>query len=214
MHQIRENVDLIDLDEDTIDAEALDSLDVTVENMRFALGTSNPSALRESRSRAHRHLRRCWWLGDGQAGTTRDSAVPRRCRDSEGFAFRGSRVVITTSRYKMVNRRGDETCEPSLAVGIPRIWHSNQWTCGPQLAVSRGQVGWSEETVWGHVPLFPCLPLLPFVLLSHLLTSRLIFSNRLEACVQSFIDNANECNANFIDIKVNNSISCVYVSHC
>jgi hypothetical protein len=68
----------------------------------------------------------------------------------------------------MVNRRGDETCEPLLAVGILRIWHSNQWTRGPQLAVSRGQVGWSEETVWDHVPLFPCLPLLPFVLLSDL----------------------------------------------
>jgi hypothetical protein len=58
----------------------------------------------------------------------------------------------------MVNRRGDETCEPSLAVGILRIWHSNQWTCRPQLAVSRGQVGWSEETVWDHVPLHPAPP--------------------------------------------------------
>jgi transitional endoplasmic reticulum ATPase len=48
MHQVRENVDLIDLDEDTIDAEALVSLGVTMENMRFALGTSNPSALRET----------------------------------------------------------------------------------------------------------------------------------------------------------------------
>ncbi|KAJ7576456.1 hypothetical protein C8J56DRAFT_1117364 [Mycena floridula] len=35
-------------DEDTIDAEVLDSLDVTIENFRFALGTSNPSALHET----------------------------------------------------------------------------------------------------------------------------------------------------------------------
>ena len=48
MQQIREKMDLIDLDEDTIDAEILDSLGVTMENFRFALGTSNPSALRET----------------------------------------------------------------------------------------------------------------------------------------------------------------------
>ena len=41
-------MDLIDLEEDTIDAEVLDSLGVTMENFRFALGTSNPSALRET----------------------------------------------------------------------------------------------------------------------------------------------------------------------
>ena len=48
MQQIREKMDLIDLEEDTIDAEVLDSLGVTMENFRFALGTSNPSALRET----------------------------------------------------------------------------------------------------------------------------------------------------------------------
>jgi len=48
MQQIREKMDLIDLDEDTIDAEVLDSLGVTMENFRFALGASNPSALRET----------------------------------------------------------------------------------------------------------------------------------------------------------------------
>ncbi len=48
MQQIREKMDLIDLDEDTIDAEVLDALGVTMENFRFALGISNPSALRET----------------------------------------------------------------------------------------------------------------------------------------------------------------------
>ncbi|OLL25651.1 Cell division control protein 48, partial [Neolecta irregularis DAH-3] len=48
MQQIREKMDLIDLDEDTIDAEVLDSLGVTMDNFRFALGSSNPSALRET----------------------------------------------------------------------------------------------------------------------------------------------------------------------
>ncbi|ORY21747.1 P-loop containing nucleoside triphosphate hydrolase protein [Naematelia encephala] len=48
MQQIREKMDLIDLDEDTIDAEVLDSLGVTMENFRFALGHNNPSALRET----------------------------------------------------------------------------------------------------------------------------------------------------------------------
>ena len=48
MQQIREKMDLIDLDEDSIDAEVLDSLGVTMENFRFSLGVSNPSALRET----------------------------------------------------------------------------------------------------------------------------------------------------------------------
>ncbi|KAI8056032.1 AAA ATPase [Syncephalis plumigaleata] len=48
MQQIREKMDLIDLEDETIDAEVLDSLAVTMDNFRFALGTSNPSALRET----------------------------------------------------------------------------------------------------------------------------------------------------------------------
>ncbi|KAJ7074606.1 P-loop containing nucleoside triphosphate hydrolase protein, partial [Mycena amicta] len=48
VQQIREKMDLIDLDEDAIDAEMLDSLGVTMDNFRFALGVSNPSALRET----------------------------------------------------------------------------------------------------------------------------------------------------------------------
>ncbi|KAG2211658.1 hypothetical protein INT47_008755 [Mucor saturninus] len=48
MQQIREKMDLIDLEEDTIDTEVLDSLAVTMENFRYALGASNPSALRET----------------------------------------------------------------------------------------------------------------------------------------------------------------------
>ncbi|KAJ3515848.1 hypothetical protein NLJ89_g1502 [Agrocybe chaxingu] len=48
MQQIREKMDLIDLDEDTVDAEVLDSLGVAMDNFRFALGSSNPSALHEA----------------------------------------------------------------------------------------------------------------------------------------------------------------------
>lgn len=48
MQQIREKMDLIDLEEDEIDAEVLNSLGVTMDNFRFALGNSNPSALRET----------------------------------------------------------------------------------------------------------------------------------------------------------------------
>jgi transitional endoplasmic reticulum ATPase len=48
MQQIREKMDMIDLDEDTIDAEVLDSLAVSMENFRYSLGVSNPSALRET----------------------------------------------------------------------------------------------------------------------------------------------------------------------
>ena len=48
MQQFPEKMDLIDLDEDTIDAEVLDSLGVSMDNFRFALGTSNPFSLRET----------------------------------------------------------------------------------------------------------------------------------------------------------------------
>lgn len=48
MQHIREKMDIIDLDEDEIDAEILNSLGVTMDNFRFALGNSNPSALRET----------------------------------------------------------------------------------------------------------------------------------------------------------------------
>merc|ERR1712004_538187 len=48
LQQIREKMDLIDLEDDTIDAEVLDSLAVTQDDFRWALGKSNPSALRET----------------------------------------------------------------------------------------------------------------------------------------------------------------------
>merc|ERR1712227_177515 len=48
LQQIRGKMDLIDLEEETIDAEVMDSLAVTNEDFKFALGVSNPSALRET----------------------------------------------------------------------------------------------------------------------------------------------------------------------
>lgn len=48
MQQIREKMGLIDLEQESIDAEVLNSLAVTMDNFRFAMGTTNPSALRET----------------------------------------------------------------------------------------------------------------------------------------------------------------------
>lgn len=48
MQCIREKMDLIDIEEDTIDAELLASMAVTHDHFKFALGTSNPSSLRET----------------------------------------------------------------------------------------------------------------------------------------------------------------------
>merc|ERR1712227_498408 len=48
LQQIRGKMDLIDLEEETIDAEVMDSLAVTNEDFKFALGASNPSSLRET----------------------------------------------------------------------------------------------------------------------------------------------------------------------
>ena len=45
---IREKMDVIDLEDDTIDAEILNSMAVTMDHFKTALGTSNPSALRET----------------------------------------------------------------------------------------------------------------------------------------------------------------------
>lgn len=46
LQQIKEKMDLIDLEDDTIDAEVLNSLAVTIENFRYATGKSTPSAIR------------------------------------------------------------------------------------------------------------------------------------------------------------------------
>ena len=48
MQCIREKMDLIDVEGDTIDAEILDSMAVTQDHFKFALGVSNPSSLRET----------------------------------------------------------------------------------------------------------------------------------------------------------------------
>ena len=45
---IREKMDVIDLEDETIDAEVLNSMAVTNEHFQTALGSSNPSALRET----------------------------------------------------------------------------------------------------------------------------------------------------------------------
>uniref|UniRef100_A0ACD5YLT3 Uncharacterized protein n=1 Tax=Avena sativa TaxID=4498 RepID=A0ACD5YLT3_AVESA len=45
---IREKMDIIDLEDETIDAEILNSMAVTNDHFKIALGTSNPSALRET----------------------------------------------------------------------------------------------------------------------------------------------------------------------
>ena len=45
---IREKMDIIDIDDDTIDAEVLDALCVTNEHFKFAMGHTNPSSLRET----------------------------------------------------------------------------------------------------------------------------------------------------------------------
>lgn len=45
---IREKMDVIDLEDDEIDAAVLDSMAVTQEHFKTALGLSNPSALRET----------------------------------------------------------------------------------------------------------------------------------------------------------------------
>lgn len=48
MQCIREKMDLIDIEEETIDAEILSAMAVSNEHFKFALGAANPSSLRET----------------------------------------------------------------------------------------------------------------------------------------------------------------------
>ena len=48
MQCIREKMDLIDIEEETIDAEILAAMSVNQEHFKFALGAANPSSLRET----------------------------------------------------------------------------------------------------------------------------------------------------------------------
>ena len=48
MQCIREKMELIDIEDDSIDAEVLDSLSVSMEHFSYALGQANPSSLRET----------------------------------------------------------------------------------------------------------------------------------------------------------------------
>ena len=48
MQCIREKMDLIDIEDEQIDAEILDSMAVTQDHFRHALAQSNPSSLRET----------------------------------------------------------------------------------------------------------------------------------------------------------------------
>ena len=48
MQCIREKMDLIDIEEETIDAEILSAMAVSQDHFKFALGTANPSSLRET----------------------------------------------------------------------------------------------------------------------------------------------------------------------
>ena len=48
MQCIREKMDLIDIEDEEIDAEILDSMAVNQDHFRHALGVSNPSSLRET----------------------------------------------------------------------------------------------------------------------------------------------------------------------
>lgn len=48
---IREKMDIIDLEDESIDVEILNSMAVSNEHFMTALGTSNPSALRETVSK-------------------------------------------------------------------------------------------------------------------------------------------------------------------
>merc|ERR1719265_663516 len=41
-------MDIIDIEDETIDAEVLDAMAVNQEHFKFALGVSNPSSLRET----------------------------------------------------------------------------------------------------------------------------------------------------------------------
>jgi transitional endoplasmic reticulum ATPase len=69
-----QQMDLINLDEDTIDAEVLDSV-----SREHEIRPRHLQLICSSRDRcqsSHHHLGRRWWFREGQTGTAGDSAVP------------------------------------------------------------------------------------------------------------------------------------------
>ena len=60
---IREKMDVIDLEDETIDAEVLNSMAVTNEHFQAALGSSNPSSLRETVSKLIYQIKLALFLG-------------------------------------------------------------------------------------------------------------------------------------------------------
>ena len=95
MQCIREKMDVIDLDDDEIDAEILDSMAVSQDHFRTALGISNPSALRETAVEVPRRSAR--------------RATTQRCAAVSGSTTSGNnaRGIITST-----NRR-----RPAASVG-------------------------------------------------------------------------------------------------
>lgn len=90
---IREKMDIIDLEDETIDAEILNSMAVTNEHFKTALGTSNPSALRETVSSKLEFIDKLH-LFDGYNNLTSSFCVCRllKCRMSLGRTLVGWRM--------------------------------------------------------------------------------------------------------------------------
>lgn len=93
---IREKMDVIDLEDETIDAEILNSMAVTDEHFQAALGSSNPSALRE---------------------TVSDSIVPCNKRKGEIHRCKRSKYSVV---YLVFVGRGSTKCF------LGRYWWSGQ----------------------------------------------------------------------------------------
>ena len=130
MQQIREKMDLIDLDEETIDAEVLNSLAVTMENFRvrgLAAGTrraDTPHAHLASPARPPARSPACPRVPSTPSAcrTRLRSARPwSRCRLSRGTTSAAWRTSSASSRRRCSTRSSTQKSSSSSACPRPKV---------------------------------------------------------------------------------------------
>jgi ATP-dependent 26S proteasome regulatory subunit len=127
MQCIREKMDLIDIEDETIDAEILDSMAVNQDHFRHALAISNPSSLRETVV----EVPNISWEDIGGLEEVKVSRLLWICFYSLVkilFAVKGSNITLHSTLFYSTTARSQGTC--AISCGAPRkvreVWYEPQ----------------------------------------------------------------------------------------
>ncbi|EED83830.1 predicted protein [Postia placenta Mad-698-R] len=130
--QIREKMDLMNLDEDIIDTEVLDSLDITMENFRFALSTPTPCCqARHPRKNRVGHPTSAGETSEGRGIMRRVDLGPLVGRE-RGFRTR-EQVPLSGGMT------GVEMAPPPRALVVPRLQERQTSEGGRRRFAGRGR---------------------------------------------------------------------------